>query len=236
MKALKIELAKQKKWFLLFFISILGIWLLGVSVQIVMLAGFKETTTVTLGTLFICPIAPFMHAFKRIFSFGTEFNMAIAMGQTRKKYVWTYELVALLELICAALLGYVLCLSEKAICNKFFSQVSIEIDAVAVFQLRYLIPAILGILVLEVFLQAMSMRFGMKAFWAIWLMWMIICLGPTMGIRTRWIEKTVTGIAKGVLKLTEQTSGYIWIFGGLILGAVLLIISWGSLRKQRVTA
>ena len=87
--------------------------------------------------------------------------------------------------------------------------------------------------VLEMLLGAVILRYGVKAFWVLWAIWMIVCLAP-MNIEKN--EKLSGELAKLGLFLGGTLTPQGMVVLVIVLTIVVAAITWNILRKQRVTA
>ena len=161
---------KTRKMEVLQFLAVaFGSYVFGIIVMMIIRANtMEENECVTLGMLIAMAALVFMHFFGIIFSFVGEFNMAISMGATRRAYVGSYALFNMVELAGLELLLFVLGKIESALMRVIYPQCEVILDLTQYFQWKYLLAVIVGMTIVELFLGAVTLRFGMKAFWAIW--------------------------------------------------------------------
>ena len=161
---------KTRKMEVLQFLAVaFGSYVFGIIVMMIIRANtMEENECVTLGMLIAMAALVFMHFFGIIFSFVGEFNMAISMGATRRAYVGSYALFNMAELAGLELLLFVLGKIESALMRVIYPQCEVILDLTQYFQWKYLLAVIVGMTIVELFLGAVILRFGMKAFWAIW--------------------------------------------------------------------
>lgn len=168
-------------------------------------------------------------------TFGRAFNLAVSMGVTRKKFLLGYQLFTLAELLILFLCFGILYRIESAAAGIFFPAESVTDVLNFLLKIKFLLPAVLIVWCLEFFIEAVTMKFGAKAWWTIWAVWMAICLGfPNMLVRGLK-GKLPAGLMK-LGSLFAAGGKTLWIACGAVIFAVLLLISWNILRKQQVTA
>ena len=159
--------------------------------------------------------------------------MAVSMGVTRKSFVAGYALFNLLEIAVLEVEIILFGMFEKFMLKTAFPQASMEIDLTTFFTWKYLLGAMVVFTVLEMLLGAVILRYGVKAFWVLWAIWMIVCLAP-MNIEKN--EKLSGELAKLGLFLGGTLTPQGMVVLVIVLTIVVAAITWNILRKQRVTA
>lgn len=211
----------------------LGGYVLGIVVMMIIHANtMEENECVTLGVLIAAIMLGFVHLFGIIFSFIGEFNMALSMGATRKAYVGSYALFNMAELAGLELLLFILGKIELAIMDVIYPQCDIILDFTQYFQWKYLLAVIIGMTIVELFAGAVVLRFGMKAFWGIWAVWMFIMLVPVKLSENEMIAAKMHQI--GMQIGFGNIAQYLFILG-VVVAAIMAVLAWNLLRKQRVT-
>jgi hypothetical protein len=192
----------------------------------------EENECVTLGMLIAMAALVFMHFFGIIFSFVGEFNMAISMGATRRAYVGSYALFNMAELAGLELLLFVLGKIESALMRVIYPQREVILDLTQYFQWKYLLAVIVGMTIVELFLGAVTLRFGMKAFWAIWAIWMFVTLVPAKLIENEALAAKMHqfGMQIGFGNIVQYL-----VVVGVIAAVIMAVLGWNFLKKQSVT-
>lgn len=225
---------KVRKAELLQFLGITAVgYLIGLIVVFIVMNVAKENTCATAGTMLAFIAFAFMHLFGISFSFMGDFNMAISLGATRKSFVAGYVLFNLLEIAVLEVEIILFGMFEKFMLKTAFPQASMEIDLTTFFTWKYLLGAMVVFTVLEMLLGAVILRYGVKAFWVLWAIWMIVCLAP-MNIEKN--EKLSGELAKLGLFLGGKLTPQGMVVLVIVLTIVVAAITWNILRKQRVTA
>ena len=215
-----------------FLVAAFGGYVFGIIVMMIIRANIVEKECVTLGMLIGMIILVFMHFFGITFSFIGEFNMALSMGATRKSFVGSYALFNMVELAGLELLLFVLGKIELALISVIYPQCEIILDVTQYFQWKYLLAVIVGMTVVELFLGAVILRFGMKAFWVVWAIWMFLTLVPV-----KLSENEV--MAAKMHQLGEQIGlenivQYLFA-AGVVAAVIMAVLGLNFLKKQRVT-
>ncbi len=232
MKGLRIQFHTRRKELLEFAGIAVGGYLFGLMILAFIGGVAAEEIIPFLGTILAIAAAVFIHFFGIVFSFVGEFNMAVSMSSTRKNYVTGYLLFTIVELGVLEVLIGVLAAIESGLLRLFYPG-AYDSSIGWYFQGKVLVAAAVGMPVVEIFLAALILRFGMKAFWGIWIFCMV-----AMAILSNLVEneRIANGLHQlGLLADRQLTPG------GLLAGGVLLLLllaagSWGLLRRQRVTA
>ncbi len=227
-----IQCKTRKMEVLQFLVAAFGGYVFGIIVMMIIRANIVEKECVTLGMLIGMIILVFMHFFGITFSFVGEFNMALSMGATRKSFVGSYALFNMVELAGLELLLFVLGKIELALISVIYPQCEIILDVTQYFQWKYLLAVIVGMTVVELFLGAVILRFGMKAFWVVWAIWMFLTLVPV-----KLSENEV--MAAKMHQLGEQIGlenivQYLFA-AGVVAAVIMAVLGWNLLKKQRVT-
>lgn len=227
-----IQCKTRKMEVLQFLVAAFGGYVFGIIVMMIIRANTVEKECVTLGMLIGMIILVFMHFFGITFSFVGEFNMALSMGATRKSFVGSYALFNMVELAGLELLLFVLGKIELALISVIYPQCEIILDVTQYFQWKYLLAVIVGMTVVELFLGAVILRFGMKAFWVVWAIWMFLTL-----VLVKLSENEV--MAAKMHQLGEQIGlenivQYLFA-AGVVAAVIMAVLGWNFLKKQRVT-
>ena len=225
---------KTRKMEVLQFLAVaFGSYVFGIIVMMIIRANtMEENECVTLGMLIAMAALVFMHFFGIIFSFVGEFNMAISMGATRRAYVGSYALFNMAELAGLELLLFVLGKIESALMRVIYPQCEVILDLTQYLQWKYLLAVIVGMTIVELFLGAVTLRFGMKAFWAIWAIWMFVTLVPAKLIENEALAAKMHqfGMQIGFGNIVQYL-----VVVGVIAAVIMAVLGWNFLKKQSVT-
>ncbi len=225
---------KTRKMEVLQFLAVaFGSYVFGIIVMMIIRANtMEENECVTLGMLTAMAVLVFVHFFGIIFSFVGEFNMAISMGATRRVYVGSYALFNMAELAGLELLLFVLGKIELALMRVIYPQCEIILDLTQYFHWKYLLAVIVGMTVVELFLGAVILRFGMKAFWIIWAIWMFLTLVPAKITENEALAAKLHqfGVQIGFGNVIQYL-----VVTGIAAAVIMVVLGWNFLKKQRVT-
>jgi hypothetical protein len=215
-----------------FLVAAFGGYVFGIIVMMIIRANTVEKECVTLGMLIGMIILVFMHFFGITFSFVGEFNMALSMGATRKSFVGSYALFNMVELAGLELLLFVLGKIELALISVIYPQCEIILDVTQYFQWKYLLAVIVGMTVVELFLGAVILRFGMKAFWVVWAIWMFLTLVPVKLSENKVMAAKMHQLGEQIG--LENIVQYLFA-AGVVAAVIMAVLGWNLLKKQRVT-
>ena len=215
-----------------FLVAAFGGYVFGIIVMMIIRANTVEKECVTLGMLIGMIILVFMHFFGITFSFVGEFNMALSMGATRKSFVGSYALFNMVELAGLELLLFVLGKIELALISVIYPQCEIILDVTQYFQWKYLLAVIVGMTVVELFLGAVILRFGMKAFWVVWAIWMFLTLVPVKLSENEVMAAKMHHLGEQIG--LENIVQYLFA-AGVVAAVIMAVLGWNLLKKQRVT-
>ena len=97
---------------------------------------------------------------------------------------------------------------------------------------KYLLAVIVGMTIVELFLGAVTLRFGMKAFWAIWAIWMFVTLVPVKLIENKALAAKMHqfGMQIGFGNIVQYL-----VVVGVIAAVIMAVLGWNFLKKQSVT-
>lgn len=212
-----------------------GTFLLGFLGVLIFGQIFHIQEPVPVGTLGALVIAGFGQALLSCFGFMLEFNLAVSLGETRKSFVWGYQLFTLLKLIVIVLAVILFGIIEHYVYRTVFGMETLNFDIWEVLSFvkpLYIAVAMVGILAAEMLIQTLILRFGMKAFWVIWGFWMFVALVlPRLAKLPLW--QPVKAFFSQAAKI--QAGPAFWVIFTLAASVLAMAVSWGMLRKQRVT-
>lgn len=144
-------------------------------------SGSTSETVVELGI--IMAIASYV-LYELIFEgigLGQIFNNSLAMGVTRKRLFPSYVILCIMKNTIGLLIIIVLGAAERFYCRRAFPDNANEDVYMVLFTGRGLfitISLMFLVSIIAVFVGALILRFGKKAFWPLWAVWMMACLLP----------------------------------------------------------
>ena len=187
------------------------------------------------GSLFAAIAELFLYFFGESFYFLREFNLAVSMGQTRKNFVWCYEVVSILEVVVLVglLRGFVAI--EEWLYHWLLPEAVFLVNGTMIFRWKIILGVLLLAAAVQMLIQALLLRYGIKIYIGIWFLWMLFAYTPRMIERDSLLAKKGMALVKWAGQVSAQFGGSIWIGIGLAAICILGGTAWGFLRKQQVT-
>lgn len=167
---------------------------------------------------------------------GFYFNMEVAMGCSRKEFFFSYYLTGFVMNGIYAVILVLMCMIEDALGRMLYPGMENEIDLLS-YIIRGGIPVAVSLTVIGGFCGTLVLRFGKKAFWILWTIWMVLCLGgPRISDAMSDAPDSAFGkIGAAVEVLWESVSVNIWIMFGAAVVMVCGVADFMMLRRQQVT-
>lgn len=183
-------------------------------------------------------IGVLVYLFAGIFGMANEFNLAVSMGKTRKYYGPAKYLMLVLGFLvmmaASALIGLVENILYPAIypgivCELYFSKILLQ--PMVIFSVTFI-----GAMLVVLF-GALILKFSNKIYIFIWALWMVSTMSfSRLASSLHEEQPSVWGkIAKCVVTFAQNVTTVQMILLILVVVAVGLAVSFGFLRKQRVT-
>lgn len=217
-------------------VFVLGSSLIGFLVMYVLLL-YPDKETVSyfpLGTVLGCLVSA-IYCFTMAVGMQTYFNIEISMGCTRKEFFWSYFAVTVIGNIFCILFLMGICTVENTIYAAAYPNLRNEINIIP-YLFKFGIPAAAGVSMIGVFCCALLMKFGRKAFWILWFLWMFSFLGlPRIADAVEEAPHSIFGqigsVAAGIMR---SVPGNIWFMVVAMLCLVSFALSFLFIRKQQV--
>ena len=232
---LKKQLKRREKELIIGLFILIGVYFLVMGVVLTMgIYGNGLQEVFMAGTLFSMVLGLLLSSFIGPFSFLQEFNMAISMGQTRKRFVWHYELVSVLEFLAMAVLGKGFLVLEEQIYRWVMPEVRFLFRLDWIFEWKHVVIIILGVVAVHMLMQALVLRYGMKVYWGIWFVWMLLAYTPNLLSKDSAIVQKGMAFVGWVIQIAAEFGRNFWTLIGLGVFGGLVGIAWIFLRKQQV--
>ena len=195
-----------------------------------------ELTTIPLGGL-MAMVAGGMFLYI-IASIGLKgrFVKAICMSCTRKRFLLQETVESFLETLVVMAAGAVFGMVDMVIQKNCMGGVPIEFDIMNIYKLLFTNPLNMVMIVCVVIssrflLGELLIRFGAKAFWILWAVWMLCCLLPSKIAHMVGAEK-LEGFVELLNDLTARWDGCFLPVMAILLSAVFYVLAIIMLRKQ----
>ena len=214
-----------------------GAFLFGFILFSVIMRFSDESTYFAMGTILGAATALIYSMIQSLNAMHMYFNLEISMGVTRKQFYISY----LLTCLCANIISMIWIVGlnalENALLRTIYAGLTEEINFLP-YLIRWAVPVSAILAVFGGFCGALLLRFGRKAFWILWALWMFGCIGIPQ-ISDAVIEKPDSfygqfGAAVG--NVLSSISVQVWIAAAVVLSAGALAGMWMIIRKQQVTA
>lgn len=174
MGMLQRQWCRRRKQIAIYFIAVLIAYVGGLAVDAAIYLGDDANGMVPLGTLFVMLMLFMVHLIAGSLYLTMEFELAISMSITRRHFVREYVSFAFLEMLCYYLM---ICLMFYLECGIWQNMTGIPLaeEVANVLDAIYLYVAfgMIGLLTVELLAAALILRFGMKIFWALWIVLML---------------------------------------------------------------
>lgn len=201
----------------------------------------KLDTTVTefvpLGSIMAVVVWLAFNIFFGIFSYGNFFNVALSLGCTRKDFMLGSSAACWLNMLLSAAAAAIVYLAERSLGSILYPK--LQYNEIVEEKLNYwIIIAIIVLLpIVRMFLGALILKFQTKAFWGIWVLWMV-CFWGVPGLIS-YAENHPQSLRAEFLNGIREFVTHMSVFAGSamlgIFAVVAVTISVLLLRKQAVT-
>ena len=215
----------------------LGAWIVGLGLHYMIVRMDSEVTSYfPMGTLMAALAAGLCAVLMGIIQLGLYFNMEVSMGCTRLRFFVSYYVVCFVFHSLYIGVIILLNLAERVLDKQLYSNLSCEIDFLP-YLLKGGIPAAVAVCLVSCFCGVLILRYGRRAFWVLWAIWMICTVG-------------IPQIHSAAEEAPDSLFGWVgnkigFLFSGFTLNVVIAIAAvvsilcfagaWLYLRKQQVT-
>lgn len=238
MKTLWNQVKLQKDLYFMGGAVMLGMYIFGTILHDVLFVSDGEATSVVcIGSLMA------MMGFVMAMSFfaGTHmvqiFNYALAMGQTRKRTYAAYTLAVFLTFFVLAVCVKVLNVLEVWRLGLMFPRREIENFVAGVLEWKILLAYALVGTACAMLLGAAISRFGKKAFVALWLVLMAVCIGgPRVSVYLTEYHPD-SRLTAFMLQLFEQAAKHAGVLSVVLVLAATIVfhgVAYLLVRRQQV--
>lgn len=155
----------------------LGAWILGLGLHyMVVRLDSTVTSYFPAGTGMAVLAAGLCTVIMGIVQLGIYFNMEVSMGCTRLRFFVSYYVVSFVFSACYIGIILLLNIAERVLEKRLYPNLSCEIDFLP-YLLKGGIPAAAAVCLVSGFCGVLILRYGRKAFWVLWAVWMICTIG-----------------------------------------------------------
>ncbi|MBE5870144.1 MAG: hypothetical protein E7294_02630 [Lachnospiraceae bacterium] len=230
---LKKDILTALLWMCVAFAGGMGLCLLIVKL---LQADDPEITTIPLGGL-MAMIAggAFLFLYACVGLKG-RFAKAICMSCTRRRFLLQETIESIIETLVVAAAGYMFGIVDMAVQKNCMGGVPIEFDILDIYKLLFTNPLNMVMIICvgisgRFLIGELLIRFGTKAFWVLWAVWMLCSLVPTKIAHTLEAEK-LEGFVEILKQLTTRWNGCFLPAIAIFLSAVFYVMAIIMLRKQ----
>ena len=207
-----------------------------------LLVRFDDTTDTVfeLGSIFAFSSTIFTTFIMIFATFGVSFNNAICMGRTRKSFVTSYTVVTLCVTCAIILIAFMFSIIEKSLYTFLYPDHIFGYVAVNHITPFIVVTVILIEVIVPMFIGTILAKYGMKAFWILWAIWMFGCIvlpkmvGRMIGNSYEHDNSALGEIERKLVSTFGSISIVGWYaIGGAIL-FLMLVTTINLTRKQGV--
>lgn len=215
-----------------------GIGIIGVIIyQIILGVEQEDGAYVPLGTILAAGTLLIMILALIMSEFAMYFNIEVSMGCTRGQFFLSFFLTSLVMSLFGYGLVLLVSLGEDALNAAVHPELTIEV-AVMPYLLRWGFPVVLLAVICSMFFATLVLRYGKRAYWILWAVWMILCLGfPRVVEAIGEAPDSLFGkIGSAAIRLFSGVSPEMWILVSVLAGVIGLTGTYLFLRRQQVTS
>ena len=168
------------------------------------------------------------------FGYNTEFQLALAMGCTRRHFMVSYFLRALVKIVLVyvlTLLGYRL---ETALYPGWFPAYENELAFSFLFNRKILLPIAVGLAIVPMFLGSLYSRYGKKGMAVFYIVWLFCCFVLPRMFDDHPGSGILDQAASGLKSFIHLIPAPVWIVLGLAAAAAMSVATVIFGRTQQV--
>lgn len=197
-----------------------------------------DPTTFEMAFLFglLCYVINFF--VRNISSMGQNFNNTIGMGRTRRNFFIGYTLSCLINSVISVVSLFIIYLTEQWRLHTWWSAYPCETSFGSFLTPGIFCFAVILLAILQEFIGFAILRFGRKAFWVLWVIWMLSFTGGP-----RIIDDVQEGrntpladFGRFLIDAGSKVPAALWFVIVGVIGLVLFMISYVGFKHQQVTA
>lgn len=208
------------------------------SIMVAVIMWFADADSyAVMGSMIALVIWLAIIVFTGAFSLEKRFSMAVGLGETRKSFIASQFIIMAVNTLIELLFVIMLNALEKNL-GAMIYKLPCEFDVVTgLFNVRRAALIVILVPVVSMFFGMLIIKFQRKAFWGIWVLWMLGSFGSSRVIQQAAHNPNgiLARMIKSVVNLMEALGANGVLLCGLLLALVLLSITVAVLRKQPVT-
>lgn len=237
-ETIKKQFYVQWKDWIWFFGLVLGGYVIGMILHYVLtVTDSTATSYFPLGTIMGMAMAGVYLFVMVLVQIRIYFNLEVSMGCTRAGFLVSFYLVNAAGTLLGAGFLTVLEAAENALDGLLYPGLEREVDLLP-YLLKWGVPAAVAVPMLAGFMGALLIRYGRKAFWVLWGLWMFGALVlPRILEAASEAPETLYGRVGGwIAREFGAVSTNVWIAAGAVGSLLCLAGSWMLIRKQQVVS
>lgn len=214
-----------------------GTGLVGVAALFIVMLLIKPDTYIYLGSFIALFVAAMLYLLLGIFGFAADFNLAVSMGVTRKKFVLGYWVQCFLSAALMTGITVLFYLVERNMYHRVFKDALLDMNdlkgstiLIAALCIVVFAPAI------RILLGAFIMKFQRIGFWALWVVWMAFWLSYSKIIALiRQPDTLLHKLFYDLLDVIQKFPQAVLLVLGAGMVVILSSLAWLLIRRQTVT-
>jgi len=214
--------------FLFNLLSLLGAFLFGVLLVVLIVKLGGETSWFSLGTVIAIFTMLLFTVIVGLTSYSVEFRICLSMGGTRRGFLMYYALRQVFTLAVDYVFIRLLYIGENALYGAIFPGLTNEAPFTFLGSI-WCLPVLAGLGLLSMFLGALRAKFGNKGMVVFWFLWMFCCLIlPRMFARD---DTSALGLAAGAVLnaiLTVPPAAWAVFLSAAAVAMIAAVIYWGT--------
>lgn len=217
--ALKLFKIKRNETAIIFGASIMML-LLGIIAQITD-KNSKSYTEYSTAFMMVMPLA--VNYFMQPATMKRDFNMTVGMGKTRKSFFISQIILETCKYVAIVGIGFI----SHTIQKEIFSGLEEKIGLSSFFKWDVMCVTVIFIMTFSLFISSMLLEFGKKAFWVLWVAYMLVCLLPAR-VQSAMEEKNNSVFAKmgnWIINTIDKTHKEEVMTAGIIAAVIFLFLS-----------
>ena len=199
---------------------------------IIMMLDREGNKYFTPGTLSGCMCVTMICILSGIILMKESFNLEVSMGCTRSRFFVSFYVVSLMGVLLCVPLLLLIYLAEKMLYSSVFPDFVSTVDLFP-YILKIGSLAAVVIPMISVLGGALLLRFGRKAFWGIWAVWMTGSLGIPHILDLA--KETPDSAWGGFISILHMVSGNAWFLIAGLTGLTSIAVAYLIIRKQQVS-
>lgn len=214
-----------------------GLYVVGMVIVLVMMSGTEEDGVFLLGSLMVLG-ALFYMCFFSAAQMVTNYNYAIAMGQTRRQTLPAYMTATWLIYLVFDLAVVILHWIEQRLLMVIYPGMAQDDIVQPVLRWQYLLIIALAGMAVTMLMGAAITRFGRTAYYVFWVVMLVILIGLPRGFT--YLKQYQAGSALTIA--LQQMNAYVGAHvqmvltaGGVIGSVICILVACLMLRRQQVS-